>query len=368
MSICLAACGEATAIAYPAFTPTSSAPFQTPTPLPTFTPSPSPPDPTQTPTQTQTPIPEITLLFTGDINPGRCIYTLSKAANDLALPYRALAGLLQSADIAIGSLDGAISDYNPPPPCAEFHRNLLAPAETVQGLQFAGFDVISVATNHAKDCGLVRGCDHESFLDTLKNLRAAGIQPTGGGQNLAEAIAPTLITVQGVRFAFLGFTAVNETTWASETAPGTGPFKSEIYIEAIKRAKERADVVVVLPQWGKEFSAEVSWLQLRGAQEMVDAGAALVVGNNPHRVQGVQTFPNGAVAAYALGNFVFDMEWSDGTLYTIQGVMLKATFRGVELQEIELIPIHIYDNLQPRLAPPEEAADILRQIEEASGR
>ena len=92
----------------------------------------------------------------------------------------------------------------------------------------------------------------------------------------------------------------------------------------------------------------------------------LVVGNNPHRVQGVQTFPNGAVAAYALGNFVFDMEWSDGTLYTIQGVMLKAIFRGAELQAIELIPIHIYDNLQPRLALPEEAADILRQIEELS--
>ncbi len=47
---------------------------------------------------------------------------------------------------------------------------------------------------------------------------------------------------------------------------------------------------------------------------------------------------------------------------TIQGMMLKATFRGPQLQGIELIPIHIYDNFQPQLAPPEEAAEILRQV------
>src|SRR5690349_6104365 len=99
-----------------------------------------------------TPIPEIHLLFTGDINPGRCVYAYSKQANDLGLPYRPLADKLQSADLTIGSLDGAISDYNPAPPCMET-RNLLAPAEAVQGLQFAGFDVLTVATNHIKDCG-----------------------------------------------------------------------------------------------------------------------------------------------------------------------------------------------------------------------
>jgi poly-gamma-glutamate synthesis protein (capsule biosynthesis protein) len=288
------------------------------------------------------------------------VYAISKAANDLALPFRSVAEILQSADITVGSLDGSLSDHNPVPPCAEDHRNLMAPSEAVQGLQFAGFDVITVATNHAADCGLVRGCDYESLLDTLANLRAAGIQPVGGGKDLAEAVAPAVLTVKGVRFAFLGFSAINEGIWAGETTPGTGPFQAPIYTEAIRQAKQQAEVVIVLPQWGREFSDEITWLQLAGAQQMVEAGASLVVGNNPHRVQGVETFPNGAVAAYALGNFVFDQEWSDGTLYTIQGVMLKATFRGPQLQGIDLLPIHIYDNLQPRLAPPDEAAQILQ--------
>jgi poly-gamma-glutamate synthesis protein (capsule biosynthesis protein) len=305
---------------------------------------------------------EISLLFAGDINPGRCVYALSKAANDIALPYRPLASLLQSADIAIGSLDGAISDYNPPSPCVGTTRNLLAPAESAKGLAFAGFDVITVATNHIKDCGLVRGCVNNSMFDTLANLRAQGVQPTGAGANLAEATAPAIITVRGVRFAFIGVSAVNDPTWATADTPGTVPFQPDIFLDAIRRARAVSDVVIVLPHWGREYSGDISYQQRKAAAAMVAAGATLVIGNHPHHVQGVETFPSGAVAAYALGNFVFDQAWSDGTLYTIQGLMLRAKFQGNKLQGIDLLPIHIYDDFQPRLAGPDEAKQILQVV------
>jgi poly-gamma-glutamate synthesis protein (capsule biosynthesis protein) len=309
-----------------------------------------------------TSVSEVSLLFTGDINPARCVYWIAKEAGDMTLPYQPLADILRSADLTIGSLDAAISDINPPSPCAEFHRNLLAPSEVVAGLEFAGFDVMAVATNHVKDCGLVRGCVHESLFDTLANLRAAGIRPVGAGANLAEATAPVVVTVHGTRFAFLAFTAINDEVWAAEATPGAAPLTREIYLDAIQRAKGRADVVIVLPHWGREFTPQITWEQSLAAQAMVEAGATLVVGNNPHHVQGVETFANGAVVAYALGNFVFDMTWSDGTQFTIQGIMLKARFSGAQLQGIELIPIHIYQDFQPRLAPPEEAELILQAV------
>ena len=357
-----AACGPATAVAQPqaATAVSTPIPFATPTRQIAI----ARPQPTSTPVLLPTPtsIPEIHLLFTGDINPGRCVYAYSKQADDLALPYRPLADLLQGADITVGSLDAALSDYNPAPACQET-RNLLAPAEAVAGLQFAGFDVVTVATNHVKDCGLVRGCVNQSMLDTLRHLRAAGIQPAGAGNNLAEATTPVVLTVRGVRFAFLGFSAIDHTLWAADTTPGTAPFTPPVYLDAIRRAREQADVVITLPHWGTEYSSHINWEQINGAQAMAEAGAMLVVGNHPHHVQGVETFPNGAVAAYSLGNFVFDQEWSDGRQFPIQGIMLRATFRGARLQEVELIPIHIYDNFQPRLAPPEEAKVILAQVE-----
>jgi poly-gamma-glutamate synthesis protein (capsule biosynthesis protein) len=310
-------------------------------------------------------VPEIHLLFTGDINPGRCVYQYAKEANDMALPYRPLADYLQGADITIGSLDAAISDYNPPVPCIET-RNLLAPSVVAVGFQWAGFDVITVATNHVKDCGLIRGCDNESFFDTLANLRAAGVQPVGAGHNLAEATAPVIMTVHGVRFAFLGFSAIDRTLWATDTTPGTGPFTSEVYLDAIRRAKTEADVVIVLPHWGTEYSPRINWEQIKSARAMAEAGASLIVGNHPHHVQGAETFPNGAVVAYALGNFVFDQTWSDGTRYIQQGLMLRATFQGARLQSAELIPIHIYDDFQPRLAPADEAAYILQVVADST--
>ncbi len=331
---------------------------------PTNTATSLPPVSTDTPEPpaTATELPDIELLFTGDLNPGRCIYSVAQAANDMTLPYQGLAPLLQAADITIGSLDGSLSDYSQPAPCDEHYRNLMGPAVMADGLAWAGYDVITVATNHAKDCGIVRGCVNDAFLDTLSNLRARGIAPAGGGVNLADAMTPAIITVQGVRFAFLGVTAINAPLWAEEDAPGVGPFKKEVYVAAIERARAVADVVIILPHWGREFSGEISYTQRQGAQAMVDAGATLVIGNHPHHVQGVETFPNGAVAAYALGNFVFDMAWSDGTLYTIQGLMLRARFHGAELVEVSLLPIHIYDNYQPRLAGTDEAAQILAEV------
>jgi poly-gamma-glutamate synthesis protein (capsule biosynthesis protein) len=369
-ALCLcAACAPVQAAPEPpTVAPTIAAPLSPASPLPNPSVVPSAtlaPAPTATASPTATPVPDITLIFTGDINPARCVYTIAKSAGDMAAPYRAVGELLQTADLAIGSLDASISDFNPPSPCAEFHRNLLAPSEVVQGMQWAGFDLMAAATNHIKDCGLTRGCVHDSLLDTITHLRAAGVEPVGIGRNLAEATAPVIVTVRGVRFAFLAFTAINGEVWATETAPGAAPFLPEVYVEAVRRAQAQADVVIVLPHWGREFTGQISWEQALGAQRLVEAGATLVVGNNPHHVQGVETFPNGAVAAYALGNFVFDQEWSDGTLYTIQGLLLKATFRGAELQSVELLPIRIHDNFQPRLAAPEEAAQILRDVEES---
>lgn len=380
----LAGCGPAVAVADPQpATPNPAVPAHSPTvpaspsPLPTTTPLPvseaaptasaPPPVSEATPTSTvlpsPSPLPEIELLFTGDINPGRCVYTKAKAAEDMALPYRPLGDLLQGADLLIGSLDGTLSDHNPPNPCAEFHRNLLGPAEMVEGLAWAGYDVMAVATNHAKDCGLVRGCVNQSLFDTLANLRAAGIAPVGTGANLDEALAPVIVTIDGVRFAFLAMTAINHEIWATEAEPGAAPFKLDLMLEAVRRARTAADVVVVLPHWGREFSNALTYQQVDAAARLVEAGATLVVGNHPHRVQAVETFPNGAVAAYALGNFVFDMTWSDGTLFTIQGIMLRARFRGSELVAVEPLPIRIHDDFQPHLADPADAEMILAEIE-----
>jgi poly-gamma-glutamate synthesis protein (capsule biosynthesis protein) len=328
-------------------------------------PAPRPSIITLSPTPTPTPPPTIRLLFTGDINPGRCVAQAALARDDFTLPYQAVADELRQADITVGSLDGAISDLSPPAPCPE-GLNLIGPARTVEGLQFAGFDVITVATNHAKDCGSLGWvCEGRTLRDTLRNLSQAGIQAVGGGETLAEARAPVIVKRQGVRFAFLGVSAVEPFYWATESEPGAAPLSTETLpavLADIAAARAGADVAIVLPQWGVEYATGPTADQLDWAGQMMAAGATLVVGNHPHVVQGVETFPQGAVA-YALGNFVFDQ---GGPETTRQGVVLEAVFKGSTLDRWELRPIHIYHLHQPRWAEPEEAGEILERVEEAS--
>jgi poly-gamma-glutamate synthesis protein (capsule biosynthesis protein) len=311
------------------------------------------------------------LLFTGDINPGRCPAQISIANNDFTLPYQAIGPDLRLADLTVGSLDGSISDLSPPSPCPQT-MNLIGPARVVEGLSFAGFDVITVATNHAKDCGrLGFGCDHRAFLDTLQHLRAGGIWPVGGGGNLAEARAPVSLTARGTRFAFLGVNEIAAGTWATADEPGTAPLSAETLaavLADIRAAAQQAEVVIVLAQWGVEYTDFPADYQRAWAAQMITAGATLVIGNHPHLIQPIEeiTRPDGAVGvvAYALGNFIFDQ----GPWRTRQGLVFEATFAGAQLQGWRARPTHIHSLYLVKWAEATEAAQILERLEAANAK
>lgn len=315
---------------------------------------------TNTPFPTSQPEPRISLMFTGDINLGRCIAKASIIAKDYTYPFHYVAEKLRSADITIGSLDGTISNASPPMSCPD-SMNLIGPQNMVQGLQFAGFDVITVATNHIKDCG-ERGyhCEDHAFLDTINNLSTAGIQPVGGGQDLNDSRKPVVIEKQGVRFAFVAIDEVDQRVWATENKPGAAPLSAET-IEQIKAdiisARKIADVVIVLPQWGIEYASQPEEAQKIWAQEFLDAGATLVVGNGPHIVQPMEVFPNG-IAYYALGNFVFDQ----GQEFRRESVVAEVIFNGNHLESSQLLPVYInYFTYQPDWADGSEAKKIMER-------
>ncbi|OGO50517.1 MAG: hypothetical protein A2148_01080 [Chloroflexi bacterium RBG_16_68_14] len=302
----------------------------------------------------------IILRATGDIIPARCVYAKQQEYGDFRHAFLELGPWLAQADLTVGSLDASLSDAGAPFGCVETF-SLLAPAASVEGLALAGFDVVTVATNHVKDCGQ-SACGDQAFFDTLANLRAAGISPVGGGADLAEARRPAVVTVQDVRFAFLGYDEIAPYYHAGPGVPGTAPL-DEVYLrEDVAAAQQQADVVVVLPQWGVEYTADPTFGQQALAAAAVAAGADLIVGNHPHWVQAAELI-DGAFVAYALGNFVFDQDWS---VPTMQGVVLEAAFHGPHLKGVRYHPIRVGADFQPAFAGAEEAREILERIWTAS--
>ena len=341
--------------------PTSAA---TKTPiLPTNTPSATTP-PSETPaptsTQTATEIPRTTLLFTGVIVPARCVQAAIDEYQDSDYLYDEVREVIQGADLAIGTLNATISDYPPRTGCVPTYV-LVGGSENADALQRAGFDLMSVATNHIKNCGL-NNCGDRAFQDTMENLNRVGILPIGAGNNLQEALQPVVVDINGVRFGFVSLGQLEPIAFASEDTPGIAVLTEGNLRDAIQETRKVSDVVIVMPHWGPEDVPMPNWSQLDLARVAVEAGADLVVGNHTHVVQAIEEV-DGVPVFYGLGNFVFDQNWD---LQHQQGVILIVSFSGSELLDYQLIPTHVDFDGRVHIADQQEAAQILDRIAEVS--
>ena len=84
-----------------------------------------------------------------------------------------------------------------------------------------GFNVVSVASNHAMDWG------RDALIDTIELLRGKGMQVIGGGRNLEEARKPAFIESNGVRVAMLAYCSVlNEGFAAKKDKAGVAPLRA----------------------------------------------------------------------------------------------------------------------------------------------
>jgi poly-gamma-glutamate capsule biosynthesis protein CapA/YwtB (metallophosphatase superfamily) len=307
-------------------------------------------------------LPLTTLLFTGVIVPARCVQAALDEKGDPDYPYEEVRELIQAADLAVGTFNATMSDQVEHTGC-NWTYQLVGSPQNADALAWAGFDVMSVATNHIKDCGLMKSwCDY-TFFDTLNNLRRVGILPVGGGENLVQALKPVVVTVNGVRFGFvsLGDSKMNEIVFATQDNPGIAYLNEENIKLAVRAARAQADVVIALPHWGSEDIILPNWWQREQARWLVEAGADLVVGNHTHVVQAIAEL-DGVQVFYGLGNFVFDQGLRDHR----QGVILLATFKGTQYVGYKLIPTHVDPDGRVHIADEDESAEILERVEQAS--
>ena len=330
------------------FVPTATAsPTATPAPTATATPSPSP-----TPATT-------TLLFVGNIVPARCVRAAADKRGDDHYIYAEVAPLIRKADFAVALLNASLSQSGLNTGCHETFV-LTGDPKHAQTLAWAGFDLVNVGTNHIRNCGWV-GCGYAAFLETLENLHAAGLPTVGGGLDLAEALQPYVVTLHGVRFAFVSLNQLGF-SWADADTPGTAPLTEETARKAIALARQQADVVIALPHWGPEYDLVPTYLQRRTARWLVEAGADVIVGSHPHVVQGMQIL-DGVPVFYSLGSFVFDQSWSRETQ---QGIMLTLTFEEKYMVSYAYVPVHIDSDGTVHIASPEEAKEIMARVQAGS--
>jgi poly-gamma-glutamate synthesis protein (capsule biosynthesis protein) len=252
-------------------------------------------------------------------------------------------------------MESALGDVGEPEPKSYTFQ---APPVAAEAMARAGFDVMSLANNHALDFG------RESLLQGIELLEAQGIAPIGAGANAAAAHAPFVTEVNGISVAFLGYMDVPKEwhgyemdawTATAEMAGVAWGNPDEIRAD-VMAVRDGVDVVVVVLHSGYEYIEEPSEEQAAAVQAAIDAGAALVIGHHAHIVQGVGFGADGQVAAYGLGNFAFDIEGEAGN------VMLGVWLDGDGVRMVELMPAIVQYGGYPRLATPEEGRVIRERI------
>ena len=187
--------------------------------------------------------------------------------------------------------------------------------ESTQYLQALGADIVSLANNHVYDYG------ESSFLETLDNLKNAGILYVGAGKNLDEASQAHYFIVNGCKVGIIAASRAEKvyfTPVAEEDSAGImGTYDSELFVEAIKEADAQCDILVAYVHWGTENSTRLESAQINMAREYIDAGADAIIGSHTHCLQGME-FYNGKPVIYSTGNFWFNSKNLDSCVITLR--------------------------------------------------
>lgn len=278
------------------------------------------------------------VLVVGDVMLGRGV-DLSR------YPFRTTAYLLHSADISVANFEGALSNHQDEAYVVQTEGNLqpyvlAAPPHSVDALQSAGFDLVSLANNHSLDAG------RPGLGYTLETLQSAGIKVVGAGRNAAEAYAPLIFQAKGIRLAFIGVNAIPyplmDPSSAGRDDWQIADWDKERLFEAIRLGREQADGVIVMVHWGDEYQPNPGITQRLRAAELIDMGADAVIGSHAHSLQETAIISSekrgGKIGytAYSLGNFVFDQSDSRAQL----GLALWLEFDQGGLVEVQARMVH----------------------------
>ena len=309
-----------------------------PTPLPTYVPTPTPeatptPDITATPTASPTPTPEptatpeptpitYTISMVGDCTlssyPEARYYANSfenVVGTNWAYPFSNTLDVFENDDMTIVNLECSISDIEA---YSASTFSFLASAETVNVLTLGSVEFATTANNHAMDFG------QEVYDDTAANLDAAGIGHCGDGEGVLYTTGSGLTV--GVYACYN-----NHTPSPDAVAEG---------VRALKDAG--AEIVVVSAHWGNEASYYQNANQEEVAHAAIDAGASIVFGHGPHRLEPLEKYNDGIIF-YSVGNFIFGGNTNPADMDSViaQATVTRDPDGSVYLSSFNVLPCSI---------------------------
>ncbi|MCI6920589.1 MAG: CapA family protein [Lachnospiraceae bacterium] len=177
------------------------------------------------------------------------------------------------------------------------------PTEVGDAMVRAGFNLITLANNHALDQG-VYGIDTTTAFWEEKGISYVGAQSTKSYSEEAQT-AVQFMEINGIRFAFAAYTYGTNGMPEPEGYPHLVEKlgDEDRMHRQLSYARSRADVVMVFVHWGTEYDTEIDDRQEYYRDFFYREGIDAVIGTHPHVVQKWEIVENNgtAYAADAVG-------------------------------------------------------------------
>ena len=200
-----------------------------------------------------------------------------------------------------------------------------SPYEVGDAFIDAGFNMVSLATNHTMDK------NEEGVINSVNYWKKHKDKVVYSGQWISaeerENEVAQIYEKNGIKYAFLSYT-----TWTNglETPIGkeylNNVYSDEKAAADIAKVKDKADVIIVAMHWGTEYSLGVSADQEKIAKFLSDQGVHIIIGAHPHVVEPVEYINDGKTfVIYSLGNFISDQEGNE----RLTGLMMSLNIKKV---------------------------------------
>lgn len=233
--------------------------------------------------------------------------------------FKKVAYIFQNDDFTIANLENVLTDR----PLKKRNKGsgvaywFKAPTKNTNILKKGYIEVVSVTNNHTYDYG------KEGYSDTMKALDKAGI-------------------LWGSEDKIL-YLKKNGYTIALIPASLYSGSQAKSIVNRIKSASTKSNYQIVFFHGGKEGIFKPEQWKINACHQLVDAGADLVIGNHPHRLQPIEIY-KGVNIIYSMGNFCFG---GNNHMSSNRTVIYKTilTIKDGKLtqEETRLIPCYIHD-------------------------
>lgn len=215
-----------------------------------------------------------------------------------------------------------------------------SPYEVGDALIDAGFNIVSLATNHTLDRG------EKAVLNSINYWKDKDVLTSGSYASFEEKEEIKIKEVNNIKYTLLNYTygtngiqVPSGKEYLVNIWPCTGSnpdndtryqeYKEKVK-EDIERVRDKVDVLMVAMHWGVEYTHTPTSYQIDMAKFLSDNGVDIIIGTHPHVIMPV-TWINNTLVIYSLGNMISAQETkvdNNTTIGLLTSIKITKTVEG----------------------------------------